>query len=163
MKALFLALTLLPLISFSQATKAPAAKPSTTDCPDFKNKAQVSKADYFESLRHTKKAQPSAAATRTETGSSAPAVKAKPAAEKKTAVPKFSSSDDKIMDAKKPAAQTKVTEEKKTEPKPAQKKEAATTVTKNKTEKKSSRKKDLSYNSGKVRGTKKNPEKCPSF
>lgn len=164
MKALILALSLLPLISVSQTTKAPAAKPSTTDCPDFKNKAQVSKADYFESLRHTKKAQPVGASSEKASLNNPPPAKVKPAPEKKSAVPKFSSSDDKILEAKKPAPETKeVKEEKKIPAKQPQKKDAAVTDSKNKAEKKPAKKKEISDNSGKVRTSKKNTQKCPAF
>jgi hypothetical protein len=56
MKATALALLLFPIVCFAQTTK-----PSTTACPDFVNKPQLSKAAYFESLRHPKPKDPTIA------------------------------------------------------------------------------------------------------
>jgi hypothetical protein len=164
MKAISLAFILLPLASLAQhesKTTTPA-KASTTDCPDFKNKPQTSKAAYFESLRHK---PATAAATPAKKGTSdKPAAPARAKTEK-AYVPSFSSSD-KIMEEKKaPAAKTEVKEKPAAEkPQVKQNKQLAeNTAEKPKADKKPVKKKTSDTGSGKVRGTKKNAANCPAF
>lgn len=62
MKSLILLFLLIPFFCFSQEdkTRVPAAKPSTTDCPTWKNKGKskaAGKADYFQYLRTAKPPQ----------------------------------------------------------------------------------------------------------
>jgi len=165
MKATALALLFLPFASLAQTT----AKPSTTDCPDFKNKPQVSKAAYFESLRHkpVKAAPTASAAKKADPELKAPEVKASQPKPQKAYVPSFSSGSDKILEEKKaPAAKTE-TAEKPAAEKPAlkekEKEQLAENAAKPKTEKKAAKKKVMNTNSGKVRATRKNPTKCPAF
>jgi hypothetical protein len=75
----------------TQTKTAPLAKPSTTDCPTWGSKPNQakSKAAYYESLRHTKKAP----------GDSTAKVKAKPKA--KTHTPSYSAGTDKVLEQKK--------------------------------------------------------------
>jgi hypothetical protein len=59
MKAYICLFALLPIFCFAQQDRTnAAAKPSTTDCPDFKNKGKkTSKAEYFQYLRTAKPQQ----------------------------------------------------------------------------------------------------------
>ncbi|MCW3071159.1 MAG: hypothetical protein JWO44_1049 [Bacteroidetes bacterium] len=161
MKAIAIALFFLPVAALAQTT---AAKPSTTECPDFKNKPQVSKAAYFESLRHKPATAPAA-----KKGSTAPAAQAKATQTKpqKAYVPSFSAGTDKILEEKKaPAAKTETAAKPAAEKPVVKEKEKemlAETTTKPKAEKKTTKKKSSNVNSGKVRGTKKNAATCPAF
>jgi hypothetical protein len=166
MKASLLALLFIPFASLAQQdSKAPAAKPSTTACPDFKNKTQVSKAAYFESLRHTKaaKVQPTASAQKAKPEVPAQTAKTPTA---KTYVPAFATAPDKVMEVKKAPEVVPAVQAEKTESKPEEVKEKAMMAensTKPRSEKKAAKKKNNACKSGKTRTSKRNPEKCPAF
>ncbi|HEX8516775.1 MAG TPA: hypothetical protein VF868_11285 [Bacteroidia bacterium] len=157
MKAAALALLFIPIASIAQTGK-PVAKSSSTDCPTFVNKPQVSKAAYFESLRHTKKA-------------------AKPAAENKKPepayVPSFASTSDKVLEKPasppaKPVEEKKpvIAEKQKPAAAPVEKKVTAEDGPEEKVqiaEKKAPKKKKALNTSGRVRTPRRSAEKCPQF
>lgn len=163
MKTASLLFLFIPALCFSQTESKAPVKSSTTDCPTWKNKAQVSKANYFESLRHTKTAkdpQQLASVSKKEV----PVKKVNEPKEQKAYVPSFSASEDKVLSEKKEIPEK--APEKNIAEKPAIKKEKTESVATNakpKAEKKTQKRKNADYSSGKVRTSKKNAQKCPAF
>jgi hypothetical protein len=156
MKATALALLLFPIACLAQTkTAVPSVKPSTTACPDFVNKPQVSKAAYFESLRHVKPKDPLVASSvKKEKTEKAPSTSTN------NYIPSYSSSDKILEKKEKPVISTKPVVEEIAE-KPVEKELIADKGTR--AEKKMSRKKQSCNTSGKVKTSKKNTQKCPRF